>query len=145
MKEDKEMINCSATVMPIYFDEENEELKIGFLRRSLDDESFSGMLVAPGGKVKEQDGELLDGVPYFSVECACIRELMEEASMEIERHDLFYLCSLTLPNGRVVISYYILVSELAETLEWFNKKDIEKRQDFAPGMKQEALLALETV
>lgn len=137
------MINCAVTVMPVYDGE--EEISIGFLRRPITDDSYAGRLVAPGGKVEECDGEVLDGVPYYSVEYAATRELMEEANLKVDPHALFYFCSLTLPNGRVVISLYYIAEDKSPTLEWLNKQQIEACGDFAPGMKQEALLLLESI
>ena len=137
------MINCAVTVMPVCEDDAN--IEIGFLRRSITDDSYAGKLVAPGGKVEETDGELIDGIPYYSVEHAAARELMEEAGLVVDPHTFFYFCSLTLPDGRVVISLYYPVEDKTPTLEWLDKQRIEECGDFAPGMKQEALLLLESI
>jgi len=141
------MINCSVTVMPIFYNEEEGELQIGFLRRAPDDESYGGMLVAPGGKVEESDGEMISGVPYFSIEYAAIRELREETDIIVDdRHELLYFCSLTLPNGVVVISlYYWLQEAKGRNLEWLGRRGIRNCQDFVPGMREEALLLLDSI
>lgn len=137
------MINCSVTVMPVWYDEDKGPV-IGFIRRSVDDESFAGKLVAPGGKIEDTDGELIDNVPYFSAEAAGVRELLEESGIHAVRIDLEYFCSLTLPhNGRIVVSFYCWAQEKSDILEWLSKSDILSCEDFAPGMKEEALLLLE--
>ena len=130
-------INCAVTVMPIH------EGKLGFIRRNKED-SLSGLLVAPGGKVEPDDGTDIEGVPYFSVEEAAIRELHEEAGVVIIRSDLTYFCSLTLPNGRVVISFATCAVQPNSTtkLEWYSAEEIASRDDFAPGMKEESLMFL---
>lgn len=129
--------NCSVTVMPVHSG------SIGFLRREEGD-SYEAKLVAPGGKVELTDGELIDGVPYFSVEAAAVREMIEETSIHLSRGELWYFCSLTLPSGRVIISLYAELTDeqrkSAQNLLFLNKDEIEQRDDFAPGMKQEAVL-----
>lgn len=135
-------INCSVTVLPVH------NGKVGFIRRKHTD-TFGGLLVAPGGKIEPTDGELLDGVPYWSVENCAIREMMEETGVTLRKPQLSYFCSLTLPNGRVVISFYSILTNKqanqASKLEFISKEQIEQRIDFAPGMKQEALLLLQTL
>ena len=129
--------NCSATVMPV-----SARGRIGFLRRKSDD-TFGGLLVAPGGKVELSDGITIEGVPYYSVEAAVVRELEEEVGIRIGRNDLHYFCSLTLPhNGRIVLSFYVLLKDESEKLEWLTHNEILNREDFAPGMKDEALMLL---
>ena len=137
-----EETNCSVTVIPVY--DKETELEAGFLRRPADN-TFPNMLVAPGGKVEMTDGQPVEGVMYYSVEYAAVRELEEEASITVSMSELFYFCSLALPNGRVVISLWVLVAEKSPKLEWYNAQQINMREDFAPGMKQEALLALESI
>ena len=134
--------NCSVTVIPIY--DEEAALEAGFLRRPADN-TFPNMLVAPGGKVEMTDGQLIEGVMYDSAEYAAVRELEEEASIAVSKDELFYFCSLTLPNGRVVISLWVSVAEKSPKLEWYNAQQIDMREDFTPGMKQEALLALVSI
>ena len=127
--------NCSVTVMVVH------NSMIGFIRRE-PTESFPNMLVAPGGKVEMSDGQLLDGVPYFSVEAAAVRELKEETGIDISVDDLTYFCSLTLPNGRVVISMFTELAHLPNTgkLIWMGRAGLEANKDeFAPGMQEEAL------
>lgn len=131
-------INCSVTVMPVC----EPTGEIGFVRRDKQD-TLGGLLVAPGGRVELTDGQNMDGVMYWSIELAAKRELLEEAGIDCHPDDLMYFCSLTLPNGRVVISLYLMLEEKAGKLEWFTKEQIEARVDFAPGMKQEALLLLD--
>lgn len=132
-------INCSVTVMPI------SNGKIGFIRRDKGD-TFGGKLVAPGGKVEFSDGELIDGVPYWSVEWAVHRELLEETGLFVPVEGLRYFCSLTLPNGRIVISLFTTEVPCGSgELEWYSRKEIADRDDFAPGMKQEAQLLFNRV
>lgn len=131
-----QIINCSVTVMPIY------KGKIGFIKREKGD-SYSEQLVAPGGKLEETDGKLISGVPYWSVEYAAIREMAEETGLSIQLEQLKYFCSLTLPNGRVVISLYAELTDeqgmsLRSGLMFYTPDEIWKRKDFAPGMKEEA-------
>jgi 8-oxo-dGTP pyrophosphatase MutT (NUDIX family) len=130
-------INCSVTVMPVIND------KIGFLKRRKGD-SYPELLVAPGGKIEPTDGMLVEGVPYWSVEAAGVRELREETDIIVLPNKLEYFCSLTLPNGRVVISLYAIIPETTynypDTLVWLTREEIKEREDFAPGMKTEALL-----
>jgi 8-oxo-dGTP pyrophosphatase MutT (NUDIX family) len=133
-------INCSVTVMPVYEDEQGVE--VGFIRRVKED-TFGGLLVAPGGKVEPTDGVDVHGVMYWSVEHAARRELLEETGISCELFDPFYFCSLTLPNGRVVISLYLWVKEKPEKLEWYSREEIMSRQDFAPGMKEEAAMLID--
>jgi 8-oxo-dGTP pyrophosphatase MutT (NUDIX family) len=134
------MINCSVTVMPIYL------TKIGFIKRSKGD-TYPELLVAPGGKIEKTDGKLLDNVPYFSAEMAAIREIKEEIEIDITINQLIYFCSLTLPNDRIVISFYADLNVLNfdssnSNLIFLTKEQIVNRLDFAPGMKEEALLLM---
>jgi len=129
-------INCSVTVMPMCDGE------VGFIRRDKED-TFSGLLVAPGGKIEPWDGVDIDGVMYWSAKHAAKRELLEEANIDCDTYDLFYFCSLTLPSGRVVISLYLELLEKAGKLEWYSREEIMSRQDFAPGMREEAAMLLE--
>lgn len=126
-------INCSVTVMPICGE------RIGFIRRHKDD-TYGDMLVAPGGKVKETDGEQVEGVNYYSVEKCAVRELEEETGIKLDHKELRYFCSLTLPNGRIVISLYAPVKTATDTMVFLTRDEIVARNDFAPGMKSEALL-----
>lgn len=133
-------INCSVTVMPVY------QGKVGFILRAADD-SFGGLLVAPGGKLEPDDGVLQDGVPYHPVEFAAVRELEEETGLKARRDKLKYFCSLRLPhNNRIVVSMYYETSEDdyrgQNGLVFLSARDIMFRTDFAPGMKEEAVLLL---
>jgi 8-oxo-dGTP pyrophosphatase MutT (NUDIX family) len=129
-------INCSVTVMLV------SGGRIGFIKRQKED-TYGGMLVAPGGKVEESDGEMIEGVRYFSVEDCAIREVLEETGIRLSREDLKYFCSLTLPNGRAVISLYAELRGPADGIILLDRKGISDRSDFAPGMKSEALLLAE--
>lgn len=136
-------LRCSVTVMPVTGG------KVGFLRRDPDD-SYAGLLIAPGGSLETPDGILIEGLRYYSVEEAAIREMWEKTGMKIGRSRLKYFCSMTLPSDRVTFSFYCFVSQtqIARSLgylEFFPREEIEKRDDFAPGMKQEALLLLEVL
>lgn len=136
-----DLLKCSVTVMPII------DRKIGFLRRDPDD-SYAGLLIAPGGSLETPDGDLMEGVRYHSVERAAVRELWEKAGIRITMDKLRYFCSMSLPSLRVIFSFYCEVSstQIGRSLgylEFFSRKEIIKRDDFAPGMKQEALLLLE--
>lgn len=129
---------CSVTVMPICGG------RIGFIRRGSKD-SYANQLLAPGGKVEVGDGELMDGAPYWSVEEAAVREMKEETGIDITRGQLKYFCSLTLPDGRVVISMYCELSNNivgGSPLLLLSHQDVKrcKSEDFAPGMREEALL-----
>jgi 8-oxo-dGTP pyrophosphatase MutT (NUDIX family) len=129
-------INCSVTVMLVSGNQ------IGFIKRQKED-TYGDLLVAPGGKVEESDGEIIEGVRYFSVEDCAIREVLEETGIRLAREDLKYFCSLTLPNGRIVISLYAALREHAKEIILLDKQEISDRADFAPGMKSEALLLVE--
>lgn len=129
-------INCSVTVMLV------SDGKIGFIRRQKED-TYGGMLVAPGGKVEESDGEDIEGVNYFSIENCAIREVLEEVGIKLSRKDLNYFCSLTLPNGRIVMSLYAVLHKQVDGIVFLSKKEISERDDFAPGMKSEAFLLAE--
>lgn len=130
-------INCSVTVMLVH------EGKIGFIRREKGD-TYGDMLVAPGGMVEESDGEPMEGVNYYSVESCAIREIMEETGIAVERSDLRYFCSLTLPgSGRVVISLYATIKGTTDSVVMLSKDEIASGNGFAPGMKSEALLLAE--
>jgi 8-oxo-dGTP pyrophosphatase MutT (NUDIX family) len=136
---DEEGIRCSVTVMPVI--KSGGKFKIGFIRRAKND-SFPGMLVAPGGKVEKKDGIAIHGVMYFSVEDCAVRELLEECRMRIPKEKLTYFCGLTLPNGRVVISFYCIFDRepRSKGLIYFTEEETRKRKDFAPGMESEALM-----
>jgi 8-oxo-dGTP pyrophosphatase MutT (NUDIX family) len=138
--DDKE-IRCSVTVMPVKF--VNGAYKIGFIRRSKRD-TYAKMLVAAGGKLERKDGILIEGVKYFSIESCAVRELFEECRLRIPKRKLKYFCSLTLPNGRAVISLYCILGakQHSKSTIYLSEKEIKKRRDFAPGMKQEALLLI---
>lgn len=129
-------INCAVTVMLVSGN------RIGFIRRRKDD-TYGDMLVAPGGKVKEEDGEMIEGVNYYSVERCALREVEEETGIRLGRSELRYFCSLTLPNGRVVMSLYAPIRNATERVVLLTKDEIAGRQDFAPGMKSEALMLAE--
>lgn len=145
-EENKPSINCSVTVMPVYDGE--DDIYFGFIRRAPTD-TFPNMLVAPGGKVEKSDGQLIDGVMYYAVEHAAARELREETGIDVGADSFFYACSLVLQNGRTVISLWTWVNtteRLASknyNVSWLTKEEIENRNDFAPGMKQEALVLFE--
>jgi 8-oxo-dGTP pyrophosphatase MutT (NUDIX family) len=128
--------------MPII---EGEEMKIGFIRRDPTD-TFANLLVAPGGKIEPTDGTMVDGVQYDCVEDCAIREMKEETEINLDTSDLFYFCSLVLPNGRVVISMkaYLDKGQNSDKLVWLTKEEIAAHTDFAPGMQQEALLLFES-
>jgi len=133
--------NCSVTIMPIM------GKRIGFLRRDLDN-SYADLLIAPGGTIETQDGELIDGVLYHSVELGAIREMWEKTGIKISKDKLNYFCSLTTSNDRVVISLFCEVNstQIARSygyLEFLTKDEIMSRDDFAPGMKEEALILLQ--
>jgi ADP-ribose pyrophosphatase YjhB (NUDIX family) len=136
---DSQEIRCSVTVMPVVMS--GGKFRIGFIRRSKRD-SFPGMLVAPGGKVEIKDGKSIHGVMYFSVEDCAVRELLEECRMKIPKDELRYFCGLTLPNGRVVISFYCIFDRepKSRNLIYLTEVETRKRKDFAPGMESEALL-----
>jgi 8-oxo-dGTP pyrophosphatase MutT (NUDIX family) len=133
-------INCSVTVMLVRESTDLDSLRIGFIRRGPLD-TFANLLVAPGGKVEQTDGELKDGVMYDCVEKCAEREVFEETGIGLYDTDLYYFCSLTLPNGRVVISMKAFVDETQTSNEitWLTRSEVEARDDFAPGMKQEAI------
>jgi 8-oxo-dGTP pyrophosphatase MutT (NUDIX family) len=130
-------LSCSVTVIPI---DENQDLKVGFIRRDPGD-TFGGLLVAPGGKVQDTDGELIDGVMYYSVEQAAIREFLEETGITLYENQLSYFCSLSLKNGRIVLSFcaYLHPDQYSDKLIFLTHGEVEGREDFAPGMKQEVL------
>lgn len=130
--------NCSVTVMLV------RNNKIGFIRRELSD-TFSNLLVACGGKVESEDGELVEGVKYYSVEEAALREVEEEIGIRLDKNDLKFFCSLVLPNGRVVISFYTILSPsvVSDKVLFLSPKEILERTDFAPGMKTESLLLVD--
>ena len=138
------MINCSVTVMPILNDQ-----AIGFIRRAPTD-SFPNKLVAPGGVIEFDDGELIDKVRYWAAEYAAIRELKEETNIEAHVSNLMYFCSLVLPKlERVVLSYYCMIESEdvpeGSKIEFLTFNEIKNMTDdeFAPGMRKEALLLIE--
>lgn len=114
---------------------------MGFIRRAKQD-TFGGLLVAPGGKIEPTDFEEIEKTAYFCVEKAAVRELKEECELNYSEKRLNYFCSLRLPNDRVVLSFYgeLLSSDRYSNLEFFSEEEIIKRNDFAPGMKTESLL-----
>jgi 8-oxo-dGTP pyrophosphatase MutT (NUDIX family) len=129
-------IRCSVTVMPI-----SKDGKIGFIRRDKND-SLGGLLVAAGGKVERTDGTLIDGIPYFSVEAAAVREFFEETGLTINLKDLHYFASLTLPDGKIVVSMYVNIGDMhSDKLIFLTRDDINANpNDFVAGMRQEALM-----
>jgi 8-oxo-dGTP pyrophosphatase MutT (NUDIX family) len=133
-------INCSVTVMLVKDNSDLSGMQVGFIRRGPLD-TFGGLLVAPGGKVEPTDGNIKDGVMYDCVEKCAVREVLEETGIELQDGDLFYFCSLTLANGRVVISMKTFIdgSQNSEKLIWLTRGEVEAHDDFAPGMKQEAI------
>lgn len=138
-------INCSVTVMLIH-----EDFGIGFIRRDEGD-TYQEQQAAPGGKVEPSDGLLVDGVQYWSVEHAAVREVKEETGILLNIGELFYFCSLVLPNGRVVISMYAMVDDVQKQiavdrgLVFLLPGQVEGRTDFAPGMKQETLALIKDI
>jgi ADP-ribose pyrophosphatase YjhB (NUDIX family) len=127
----------SVTVMPIL------NGRIGFVRRT-SEQTFPNMLVAPGGKMERTDGELLDGCMYNAAEATAKRELKEETGIDIKTDDLFYFCSLTF-GDILVMSFSTDVESEGKDVIWLSPDDIGERSDFAPGMKQEALLLCERI
>jgi len=136
-----DLIKSSATVMPVH------QNRIGFLRRDMDD-SYPGVLLAPGGSLETVDGEDVEGVRYHSAEAAACRELREKCGIQVNPSGLRYLCSMTLPIRRLVISFYCNISytQIARSLgylEFYGVGEVFERDDFAPGMKEEALRLFE--
>ena len=146
-------INVSVTVLPVLQltpGPMQTDTLVGFLRRG-PDESFPDKLVAPGGKVENFDGAVIDGVPYYVLEATAIRELHEETGLKLpSNRDLHYLTSLRLPKyNRVVVSFYAFVYKGQEgyngKLEFYTLEEIRKRDDFAPGMKDEAYMLFDAL
>lgn len=136
-----DVLNCSVTVLPII------GKRIGFLRRDPND-SHADLLLAPGGSMETPDGVLIEGLRYHSVEETAVREMWEKTGIRIKRDNLKYFCSMTLPTDRVTLSFYctVTLTQIARSLgflEFFTKEEIMERDDFAPGMKQEALMLIE--
>ena len=136
-----DLLNCSVTIMPIL------NKTIGFLRRDQED-SYPNLLLAPGGSIETPDGIDVDGVKYYSVEEAAVRELWEKTGIKVPTDKLIYFCSLSLPTPRVTLSFYceITYSQVIKSLnylEFYGYSEIVQREDFAPGMKYEALKLLE--
>ncbi|MDE1855525.1 MAG: NUDIX domain-containing protein [Candidatus Micrarchaeota archaeon] len=134
-------IRCSVTVMPVI--SSNGKYKIGFVRRHGNDSYLPGTLVAPGGKLEKRDGRPVHDVMYFSPEDCAVRELLEECNLKITKSQLRYFCGLTLPNGKVVLSFYCLFSKepgKAKRLVYLTESETRKKKDFAPGMEFEALM-----
>ena len=132
-------IRCAVTVMPAVFSK--GIYKIGFVRRHGNDSYLPGTLVAPGGKVERADGKPIHGVMYFSAEECAVRELAEECGLRISKKQLRYFLGLTLPDGKVVLSFYCLFDKepKAKRLIYLTEPETRKRKDFAPGMEFEAL------
>ncbi len=132
-------IKCSVTVMPVV--RANGKYKIGFVRRHGNDSYLPGTLVAPGGKLEKRDGKPVHGVMYFSPEDCAVRELLEECGIRVQKKRLKYFLGLTLPNGKVVLSYYTILGRepKAKRLIYLTEAETRKRKDFAPGMEFEAL------
>ena len=132
-------IRCSVTVMPVV--KTGRSYKIGFIRRPPNDSYLPGTLVAPGGKLEKRDGALVHDVMYFSVEACAIRELYEECKLKVSKNQLRYFCGLTLPNGKVVLSFYCIFDSepKAKKLIYLTEAETRKRKDFALGMEFEAL------
>lgn len=140
-----DLLMSSVTVMPVL------NGMIGFLRRDPED-TYAGLLVAPGGSIETPDGIIIDGVRYYAAEYAAVREMREKCGMTIHVSSLRYFCSLALPGHRttkhrLVVSFYtnITVAQVGRSFGWLEFLDIEgirSRNDFVPGMKQEALQLL---
>lgn len=137
--QDNGEIRCSVTVMPVVRD--RGRYRIGFVRRHGNDSYLPGTLVAPGGKLEKRDGKPVHGVMYFSPEDCAVRELQEECGIRVPKKMLRYFCGLTLPNGKVVLSYYAVFGKepRAKRLTYLTEAEARKRNDFAPGMEFEAL------
>ena len=156
------MLNCAVTIMPIF------QSSIGFIRRAADDDKFPGLLVAPGGKLEESDvGYHIGGVPYYTVEAAAVRELLEETGILVHYSKLWYFCSLFLHAlNTLVISYWIDLGDTISSLEAIGfKGEVPGKvtspgglvtefltpdqigsmltSEFCPGMQDEALLLCE--
>jgi len=136
----KPVSGCAVTVTLV------KEDKIGFIRRAMDD-TYPGLLTPPGGKVEMQDGTFCyDDIPYYSLEGAAVREVIEEAGIVIDPNRLKYFCSLTLPNGRVIVSFYYLIdgteltrSDFESNIVWLSFFDLDKGL-LVPGMVDEMKL-----
>ena len=133
-------IRCSVTVMPVVAT--GRSCKIGFIRRPPNDSYLPGTLVAPGGKLERRDGTPVHEVMYFSVEDCAVRELYEECKLKISKKQLKYFLGLTLPNCKVVLSFYCMFEKepKAKKLIYLTESETKKRKDFAPGMEFEALM-----
>lgn len=146
----EQLRGCAVTIMPVSL--WTGVPKIGFIRREPGD-TFGGLLVAPGGKISAEDTQwdVVDGVPYYVVEQAAIRELSEETGLLVSRHDLKFFCSLLMPsNRRLVVSFYCFIVgtlALGTDVVWLGRDEIEglRDDDFAPGMRWEALELLRRI
>jgi len=136
-------LNVSGTVILI-----SKDHKALIIQRP-ENKSFGNKWLVPGGKVTIIDGlpPNKDNIKYYSVEERSISEVMEEVGIFISVDQLKYLCSLTLPNGRVVISYYsilpvnadeikIVLNKESKDYKWIIKSEIEE-YDFVAGMDDE--------
>ncbi len=137
---EKREIRCAVTVMPVV--RTKGRYRIGFVRRAPNDSYLPGTLVAPGGKLERKDGRPVHDVMYFSVEDCAVREFFEECRLRIRKEQLRYFLGLTLPNGKVVLSFYCLFDKepRAKKLIYLTEAETRKRKDFAPGMEFEALM-----
>ena len=132
----------------------SKDKKVLIVQRSKE-KSFPGKWVVPGGKVTVEDGmePNTDGIRYYSAEARGMLEVHEETGISI-LGDLKYLCTMTLPNGRMVVSYYhelpVESSEINVTLNsenmdyrWVTRETMN--YDYVAGMDSEIMIALERV
>ena len=135
------MINCSATVIPILVGDGG---RLVFVRRGPED-TFAGLLVAPGGKVEETDGVEVEGTRYYTAEFAAVRWLFETTGLVFKWNEVHYFCTRTLAKGHTVVSYYTFVNviDILKAEGFQNRvvilqpKEVMARTDFAPCVKLE--------
>jgi len=140
-----EIINLKVSTTIVLISKDNKTLIIQRPKHK----SFPNKWVVPGGKVTSEDGLIpnKDNIKYYSVEDRAIIEILEEVGVFLSKDKLQYLCSLTLPNNVVVISFYaigssnaddvkITLSEESQDYKWITESEI-KNYDFVAGMGEE--------
>lgn len=112
---DLDNVKVSATVIVI-----SKDMKALIVQRP-SDKAFANLWTVAGGKMKEDDGDLIhEGFLYNSVEYCARRELAEETGIHIWHMPLHFLCSITTTHSdtrRVILSFYVILDKDAKDIK----------------------------
>jgi len=137
--------DTNVMLFVLHDDAKDDCVKAAFIRNE-PAETFGGLLDAMTRAVLPNDGHTVDGTMHDCVEGACCDLAFNRAGLNLAPEDLMYLTSIRAPGKNVSICMYKFmdIDEPTGTiLEWYSKAQIMEREDFAPDVKELALLLFE--